>query len=48
MWNNNTPFDYIAENYDRDFSNSLIGTTQRNFQVIADTGNQIYLPMLKK
>lgn len=30
MWDNSTPFDYIAENYDRDFSNSLIGTAQRN------------------
>jgi len=31
MWgNNNSPFDHIAENYDRDFSNSLIGTAQRN------------------
>lgn len=48
MWDNSTPFDYIAENYNRDFSNSLIGTTQRNFHIISDNGDHIYLPILKK
>jgi ubiquinone/menaquinone biosynthesis C-methylase UbiE len=31
MWDNiGSPFDYIAEKYDEDFSNSLAGTLQRN------------------